>query len=70
MVTQTSERGKRRLAQQLLVYNGLMFIAGFWYPEALDIGKFITPFVFPSAVGLFIGDAYFANQRTGTANKL
>jgi hypothetical protein len=57
-------RGKRVLARQLLVFNGAMLIAGLWYPEALDIGKFILPFVFPSAIGLFIGDAYFANQRT------
>jgi len=56
-------RGKRRLAKQLLVYNGLVLTVGVWFPEALDIGKFVTPFIFPSAIGLYTADAYFATKH-------
>ena len=59
----SEDRGKRRLAKQLLLYNGIMLTAGILVPEALDIGKFIAPFVFPAAIGLFIGDAYFESKR-------
>jgi len=62
-------RGKRTLAKQLLVFNGAMAVTALWLPEAMELTKFLVPFVFPSAIGLYIGDAYFHSKSISTPPK-
>jgi len=65
-----SERGKRRLARQLLLCEAALTVAGFGIPEAWAMAKFFAPYLIPSAVGLFIGDAYFKNSSSRASNSV
>lgn len=65
-----SERGKRTLGRQLLVFEGALAILGLHIPEALDLAKFFAPYIIPAATGLFIGDAYFHNKSYPSASPL
>lgn len=52
-----SERGKRRLAQQLLLFQAALTIIGIWVPVGWTMAQFYAPFLIPAAITLFIGDA-------------
>lgn len=57
-------RGKRRLANILLIV--LFGMAGLHFlgvPDAFEMVRFFTPYIFPLAAALYLGDGYFANQR-------
>lgn len=47
----------------MLLALALLTVAGFWYPDAWEMAKFFTPFIFPLVGALYLGDGYFANQR-------
>jgi len=52
-----NERGKRRLARQMLVFQLTMSVLGVWVPQAWVIAQFYAPFLIPAAITLYLGDA-------------
>lgn len=56
-------RGKRKFSYALFVSLVALTIGGFWHEGAWEMAKFYSPFIFPLMGGLWLGDAYFANQR-------
>ena len=52
-----TERGKRKLARQMLVVQLGVSVLGIWMPQAWVIAQFYAPFLIPAAITLFIGDA-------------
>ena len=59
-------RGKRKFSYVLFLSLVALTIGGFWYEGAWEMAKFYSPFIFPLIGGLWLGDAYFANQRVLT----
>lgn len=53
----SGERGKRRLARQILLVQAGVSILGIWVPQAWVIAQFYAPFLIPAAILLFTGDA-------------
>jgi len=52
-----NERGKRRLARQLLLFQAALTVTGFWAPIGWTMAQFYAPFLIPAAITLFLGDA-------------
>lgn len=51
------QRGKRRLAKQMLLAQLGFSVLGVWLPQAWTIAMFYAPFLIPAAITLFLGDA-------------
>lgn len=51
------ERGKRKLARQILFAQLVFSVLGMWYPIAWTMAMFYAPFLIPSAIALYLGDA-------------
>lgn len=56
-------RGKRKFSYFMFIFMIALTIGGFYNEGAWEMAKFYSPFVFPLLGGLWLGDAYFANQR-------
>lgn len=56
-------RGKRRLANILLLGLGVMVFWGFFNDTVKEEARFYAALVFPSAIGLYAIDGYFHNSR-------
>lgn len=58
-----SERGKRRLGRQILLFQAALTVWGGLEPTVWEMAKFYAPFTIPSAIGLFFADGILHNQR-------
>ena len=62
------ERGKRKLARQMLFAQLVFSLLGMWYPIAWQMAMFYAPFIIPSAIALYLGDAVQHAYTTANIN--
>lgn len=64
-----NERGKRRLARQMLVFQLTVSVLGIWVPQAWVIAQFYAPFLIPAVITLYLGDAVSDTYLKASSNR-